>query len=47
MSLFSSFVTNYYGRRMNKILEDIVDNLNAWTERIVDVEERLKKSTDI
>jgi hypothetical protein len=47
MSLFSSFVTNYCGRRMNKILEDIVDNLNAWTERIVDVEERLKKSTDI
>ena len=32
---------------MDKVLEDIIDNLNAWTEKIVDVEERLKKSTDI
>ena len=32
---------------MDKVLENIIDNLNAWTERIVDVEERLKKSTDI
>ena len=47
MSLFCSLVINYQRRRMDKVLENIIDNLNTWTERIVDVEERLKKSTDI
>ena len=32
---------------MDQVVENIIDNLNTWTERIVDVEERLKKSRDI
>lgn len=32
---------------METILETIVDALNSWTERILDLEEKLKKTTDI
>jgi hypothetical protein len=34
-------------RMMETILETIVDALNSWTERILDLEEKLKKTTDI
>ena len=32
---------------MENILEDIIDGLNSWTDKIIDVEERLKKTTNI
>ena len=32
---------------MGSVLEDIIDALDLWTERILDGEERLKKTTDI
>ena len=32
---------------MESVLESIIDGLNSWTEKILDVEERLKKTKDI
>ena len=32
---------------MESVLENIIDGLNLWTEKILDVEERLKKTTDL
>ena len=32
---------------MESVLENIIDGLNSWTEKILDVEERLKKTTDL
>ena len=32
---------------MEAVLEDIIDALNVWSERIIDAEERLSKTTDI
>ena len=32
---------------MENILENIVDRLNSWTDQILDVEERIKKTKDI
>ena len=32
---------------MESVLENIIDGLNSWTEKILDVEERLKKTKDI
>ncbi len=35
------------GRRMESICENIIDGLNSWTEKILDAEERLKKTKDV
>ena len=32
---------------MENILENIIDGLNSWTDQILDVEERIKKTKDI
>ena len=32
---------------MESVLESIIDGLNSWIEKILDVEERLKKTKDI
>ena len=32
---------------MENILENIIDGLNSWTDQILDIEERLKKTTNI
>ena len=32
---------------MESVLENIIDGLNLWTEKILDVEERLKETTDL
>ena len=32
---------------MEAVLENIIDALNSWTEKILDAEERLKKTTDL
>ena len=32
---------------MESVLESIIDGLNSWTEKILDIEERLKKTKDI
>ena len=32
---------------MESVLESIIDGLNSWMEKILDVEERLKKTKDI
>ena len=32
---------------MENILENIIDGFNSWIERILDIEERLKKITNI
>ena len=32
---------------MEKILENIVDGLNSWAEKILDVEERIKKTSNL
>ena len=32
---------------MENVLENIIDGLNSWTEKILDVEARLKKTKDL